>query len=80
MDQLSLVFFTVLAQVAVGIFIALGLFELLAKPDARTLNKSFIAVWGVLGIAALASMTHLAQPLRMFNVLIGVGHAGMARH
>ena len=74
MDQLSLVFFTVLAQVAVGTFIALGLFELLAKPDSKTLNKSFIAVWSVLGVAALASMTHLSQPLRMFNVLIGVGH------
>ena len=75
MDQLSLVFFTVLAQVAVGIFISLGLFDLLAKPDTKALNKSYIAVWGILAIAALASMTHLGQPLRMFNVLAGVGHS-----
>ena len=74
MDQLSLVFFTVLAQVAVGMFIALGLFDLAGKPSSKTLNKSMVMVWGILAIAALASMTHLGQPQRMFNVLTGVTH------
>ena len=74
MDQLSLVFFTVLAQMAVGLFISLGLFDLIGKPEARSLNKPLLVVWGVMAVGALASMTHLAQPLRMFNVLMGVSH------
>ena len=75
MDQLSLVFFTVLAQSAVGIFIALGLVELLGRPAGRALNQSFITVWIIMAIGALASVTHLGQPLRMFNVLAGAGHS-----
>ena len=47
MDQLSLVFFTVLAQSAVGIFIALGLVELLGRPNSKTMNTSFIVVWAI---------------------------------
>lgn len=74
MDQLSLVFFTTLAQGAVGIFIALGMVELLGKPHRTVMNKSFVAVWVLMAVAALASMTHLGQPLRMFNVLLGVSH------
>lgn len=74
MSQLSLVFFTVLAQSAVGLFIALGLVEMLGKPNAKAMNKAFIAVWAVLGVAALASVTHLGQPLRMFNVIFGLEH------
>ena len=74
MDQLSLVFFTVLAQTAVGMFVALGLFDLLGKPDAKSLNKPLLVVWGIMAVGALASVTHLAQPLRMFNVLMGVSH------
>ena len=74
MDQLSLVFFTVLAQTAVGMFIALGLFDLLGKPNAKSLNRPLLVVWGIMAVGALASMTHLSQPLRMFNVLMGVSH------
>ncbi|MGI9276342.1 MAG: dimethyl sulfoxide reductase anchor subunit family protein [Endozoicomonas sp.] len=78
MDQLSLVFFTVLAQSAVGIFIALGLVELLGKPSGRALNQSFISVWIIMAIGALASVTHLGQPLRMFNVLSGAAHSPLS--
>ncbi|OED42987.1 dimethyl sulfoxide reductase [Endozoicomonas sp. (ex Bugula neritina AB1)] len=78
MSQLSLVFFTVLAQSAVGMFIALGLVEMLGKPSdssaEKAMNKAFISVWVILGVAALASITHLGQPLRMFNVIFGLEH------
>ncbi|OED50980.1 dimethyl sulfoxide reductase, partial [Endozoicomonas sp. (ex Bugula neritina AB1)] len=35
----------------------------------------FIATLFLLGIGAIASITHLGQPLRMFNVLMGIEHA-----
>ena len=78
MDQLSLVFFTVLAQSAVGIFIALGLVDLMGRPAGRALNQSFITVWIIMAIGALASVTHLGQPLRMFNVLSGAAHSPLS--
>ncbi|MGR5165804.1 dimethyl sulfoxide reductase anchor subunit family protein [Vibrio astriarenae] len=74
MSQLSLVFFTVLAQSAVGMFIALGLVELLFKPERKVMTRSFIVVLVILGIGATASVTHLGQPFRMFNVAFGLAH------
>ncbi len=74
MSQLSLVFFTVLAQSAVGLFIALGLVELLARPDRKAMTHSFLAVFGLLGVGAIASITHLGHPLRMMNVAFGLAH------
>ncbi|MGF1702118.1 dimethyl sulfoxide reductase anchor subunit [Photobacterium makurazakiensis] len=74
MSQLSLVFFTVLAQSAVGMFIALGLVEMLFKPNEKAMTRSFIAVFVLLGVGAIASVTHLGHPLRMFNVMFGLAH------
>ena len=72
MHELSLVFFTVLAQTAVGMFIALGLVEMLGKPDEKAMNKAFIATWVVMGLGALASITHMGTPMRMMNVVLGL--------
>ncbi|MGL6312995.1 dimethyl sulfoxide reductase anchor subunit family protein [Vibrio sp. WXL103] len=74
MSQLSLVFFTVLAQSAVGMFIALGVVELLFKPDRKAMSQSLMVTLIILGIGAIASMTHLGQPLRMLNVAFGLAH------
>ena len=74
MSQLSLVFFTVLAQSAVGLFVTLGLVEMLAKPNEKVMTRSFMAVFVLLGLGAVASITHLGQPFRMFNVLFGLEH------
>ncbi|GAL04058.1 anaerobic dimethyl sulfoxide reductase chain C [Photobacterium aphoticum] len=74
MSQLSLVFFTVLAQSAVGMFIALGLIELFFKPNNKAMTRSFMAVFVLLGVGAIASVTHLGQPFRMFNVMFGLAH------
>ena len=74
MSQLSLVIFTVLAQAAVGMFIALGLVEMRLKPNEKVMTRSFIAVFVLLGIGAMASVTHLGQPFRMFNVMFGLAH------
>ncbi|EGU32674.1 dimethyl sulfoxide reductase, anaerobic, subunit C [Vibrio ichthyoenteri ATCC 700023] len=74
MSQLSLVFFTVLAQSAAGMFIALGLLEMFFKPNNKAMTRSFMAVFVLLGVGAIASVTHLGQPLRMFNVMFGLAH------
>ena len=74
MSQLSLVFFTVLAQSAVGMFIALGLVEIVFKSNKQAMTRSLIAVIVLLGVGAIASVTHLGQPFRMFNVAFGLAH------
>ncbi|MEZ8284859.1 dimethyl sulfoxide reductase [Vibrio splendidus] len=74
MSQLSLVFFTVLAQSAVGMFLALGLVEIVFKPNKQAMTRSFMAVIVLLGVGAIASVTHLGQPFRMFNVAFGLAH------
>ncbi len=74
MSELSLVFFTVLAQSAVGMFIALGLVELFFKPERKGMNIAFMASLALLGLGAMASVTHLGQPFRMFNVMFGLAH------
>lgn len=75
MSELSLVFFTVLAQSSVGIFCTLGFVELMAKPNEKAMTRAFVASLVLLAVAALASVTHLGQPLRMLNVLFGLEHA-----
>ena len=74
MSQLSLVFFTVLAQSAVGFFIALGFVQLLARPHEKAMNWAFLSTFVLLGLGAIASITHLGHPLRMFNVAFGLAH------
>ena len=59
MSQLSLVFFTVLAQSAVGLFLFLGLVQLLARPDEKAMNRAFLSMFVLLGLGAAASITHL---------------------
>jgi anaerobic dimethyl sulfoxide reductase subunit C (anchor subunit)/Tat-targeted selenate reductase subunit YnfH len=75
MHELPLVFLTVLAQSAVGLFIALGFVEMVARPDEKAMTRSFMASLVLLGVAATASVTHLGQPFRMFNVMFGLQHA-----
>lgn len=75
MHELPLVFLTVLAQGAVGIFFCLGLIELFAKPGEKAMTRAFIAALVLLGVASVASVTHLGQPQRMFNVMFGLAHA-----
>ena len=74
MDHLSLVFFTVLAQASIGLFIVLGILHFTVKPTNNTLSKGFLFVWPLFGVAILFSLTHLGQPLRAFNVLTGLAH------
>lgn len=76
MHELSLVFFTVLAQATVGLFLVLACL-LMANSDAKrqqVLNQLLMVVLVLLGISGAAAMTHLGQPLRAMNVIFGLEH------
>lgn len=76
MHELSLVFFTVLAQSAVGLFLVLACLLMFNKDSRRqqVLNRLLPAVIILLGISAVAAVTHLGQPLRAVNVIFGLEH------
>lgn len=76
MHELPLVFFTVLAQGTVGLFLVLA-FLLMANQDAsrkKILSRGMGLVLVLLGISGAAATTHLGQPLRAFNVIFGLEH------
>ncbi|USE36459.1 DmsC/YnfH family molybdoenzyme membrane anchor subunit [Endozoicomonas sp. SCSIO W0465] len=76
MQELSLVFFTVLAQGTVGLFLVLACL-LMANSETnrqQLLNKLLMVVLVLLGIAGAAAMTHLGQPLHAINVIFGLQH------
>ena len=76
MHELSLVFFTVLAQSAVGLFLVLACLLMVNKDSRRqqVLNRLLPSVLILLGISAVAAITHLGQPLRAINVIFGLQH------
>ena len=76
MDQLSLVFFTVLAQAAAGMSLVLCALQLTGvRPQSGNLYlRGYVIVLPLLAIAAVASFSHLGQPLRAFNVINGLFH------
>ncbi len=74
MDHLSLVLFTLLAQSAAGITLICALMVLLNRAPLATLQKGFILALILFADAMIASMTHLGQPLRAFNVIYGLQH------
>ncbi|BBG59247.1 DMSO reductase anchor subunit [Providencia rustigianii] len=78
MHELPLVFFTVLGQSAVGLFLLAYLARKMGSIDDKQLRVAniigFIIVLIGLGIGAL----HVGQPLRFFNMLLGVGRSPMS--
>ncbi|MGR5065180.1 dimethyl sulfoxide reductase anchor subunit family protein [Photobacterium sp. DNB22_13_2] len=76
MEELSLVFFTVLAQAAAGTALMLALLGCyLGNHDRqRIFLPGYISVLTLLGIAGIASLTHLGQPIRAMNVISGLFH------
>ena len=76
MHELPLVFFTVLAQSTVGLFLIIGTLLMFNRDETRrqVLNRILIVVLGLLGVAGAAAMSHLGQPLRAMNVVFGLEH------
>ncbi|EUD07600.1 DmsC/YnfH family molybdoenzyme membrane anchor subunit [Providencia alcalifaciens] len=78
MHELPLVFFTVLGQSAAGLFLLAYIAKKMGSIDDNQLKTAniigFIIVMIGLGIGAL----HVGQPLRFFNMLLGVGRSPMS--
>ncbi|EMH4163745.1 dimethyl sulfoxide reductase anchor subunit [Pluralibacter gergoviae] len=76
MDNLPLVFFTVLAQASVGLCLALCAMRLAAPGSvSRFFTRGYITALVLLSVAGMASFGHLGRPMRVLNVFLGLGHA-----
>lgn len=76
MDNIPLVFFTVLAQASAGLCLALCAMRLASRGRVSTFfTKGYTAALGLLSVAGIASFGHLGRPLRVFNVFLGLEHA-----
>lgn len=75
MEHLSLVIFTVLAQASAGLCLMLVLMKLGGSiTSQKVMTKGYFVALVLLGIAGLASITHLGQPFRVMNVMSGLAH------
>ncbi|KAB0480187.1 dimethylsulfoxide reductase [Vibrio chagasii] len=66
----SLIFFTVLAQTAVGGYLLIGARALALGHDEEKLNSykvPMFILWALMGLGFMFSTTHLGSPLRAFN-------------
>ncbi len=76
-----LVIFTVLGQCVAGAVIVVGaalLSGALNDTQRRSVERSMIVLWVLMGIAFIASVAHLGSPLRAFNSLNRIGQSGLS--
>lgn len=83
MHELPLVFFTVIAQAAVGVWVLSYFAFLFQYPDSSTLASSKLFKANVLAailmlIGMMLGLLHVGQPLRFINVLRGIEHSAMS--
>ncbi|WP_261859231.1 dimethyl sulfoxide reductase anchor subunit family protein [Photobacterium sanguinicancri] len=74
--ELSLVLFTVLAQMAVGAYLIMSIANLVtnSRVDVKSrITRNMFFVWVVMGLGFVASSTHLGSPMRAMNALNQVG-------
>jgi DMSO reductase anchor subunit len=77
--EYSLIFFTVLAQTAVGAYILFAMRSLASGDSSVERYKvPLFILWAVMGVGFLFSTTHLGSPLRAFNALNKVGSAWLS--
>lgn len=79
--EYSLIFFTVLAQTAVGGYLLVSARALAMGHDEEKINSykvPMFVLWALMGISFLFSTTHLGSPLRAFNALNQVGSAWLS--
>ncbi len=79
--EYSLIFFTVLAQTAVGGYLLVSARALVMGFDEDKINSYKIpmfALWAIMGLGFLFSITHLGSPLRAFNSFNKLGSAWLS--
>ncbi|MDA0153326.1 dimethyl sulfoxide reductase anchor subunit [Vibrio sp. Makdt] len=77
----SLIFFTVLAQTAVGGYLLVGARALVLGHDEEKLNSykvPMFILWALMGLGFMFSTTHLGSPLRAFNAFNQLGSAWLS--
>ncbi len=77
LHELPLVFFTVLAQSAVGAWLVFT-FVLLGEKNDKSrayIHKAMFVILSILGLGFIASVMHLGTPVRAFNSLNRVGES-----
>lgn len=77
----SLIFFTVLAQTAVGGYLLIGARALVQGHDEEKLNSykvPMFILWALMGLGFMFSTTHLGSPLRAFNAFNQLGSAWLS--
>ncbi|NAZ53022.1 dimethyl sulfoxide reductase anchor subunit [Vibrio toranzoniae] len=77
----SLIFFTVLAQTAVGGYLLIGARALVLGHDEEKLNSykvPMFILWTLMGLGFMFSTTHLGSPLRAFNAFNQLGSAWLS--
>ncbi|CAH7356881.1 dimethyl sulfoxide reductase subunit C [Vibrio chagasii] len=77
----SLIFFTVLAQTAVGGYLLIGARALVLGHDEEKLNSykvPMFILWALMGLGFVFSTTHLGSPLRAFNAFNQLGSAWLS--
>ncbi|WP_299132272.1 DmsC/YnfH family molybdoenzyme membrane anchor subunit [uncultured Vibrio sp.] len=77
----SLIFFTVLAQTAVGGYLLIGARALVLGHDEEKLNSykvPMFILWALMGLGFMFSTTHLGSPLRAFNAFNQIGSAWLS--
>jgi anaerobic dimethyl sulfoxide reductase subunit C (anchor subunit) len=84
-SELALVFFSILAQLAVGSFLVLGLVAWLAERKAGKEQAEMLAGWGwwailgVMVVALIASLTHLGNPKNAYLSVLNWQSAWLSR-
>jgi len=85
MREWALVAFTILAQMAVGSFLVLGVVHFLAQRKAgeaeadRLSDRALLAIGPVLVLGMIASLLHLGTPLSAYRAVTNVGTSWLSR-
>lgn len=77
----SLIFFTVLAQTAVGGYLLIGARAQVLGHDEEKLNSykvPMFILWALMGLGFMFSTTHLGSPLRAFSAFNQLGSAWLS--
>lgn len=84
-SEWPLVLFTILAQMAVGSFVTLGVVQLLARrhTDVKTVDKlsdpTLYAIGPVMVLSIAVAFFHLGNPINALYTVAGIGHSWLAR-
>ncbi len=79
--EYSLIFFTVLAQTAVGAYLLVSARVLVKGHDVDQISSykvPMFVLWVIMGVGFLFSLTHLGSPLRAFNSFNQLGSAWLS--